>query len=38
MSTLINVIGLLAILANGLFALHIWSAVSVRAARPIRGR
>jgi hypothetical protein len=38
MSTLIDVIGLLAVLANGLFALHIWAAVSVRAHRPIRAR
>ena len=29
MSTLIDVIGLLAVIANTLFALHIWSAVSV---------
>jgi hypothetical protein len=38
MSTLIDVIGLLAVLANGLFALRIWAAVSVRAHRPIRAR
>jgi hypothetical protein len=31
MSTLIDVIGLLAMLANGLFALHLWSAVAVSA-------
>ena len=38
MSILIDVIGLLAVLANGLFALHIWSAVSARTHRHIRTR
>lgn len=38
MSMLIDVIGLLAVLANGLFALHIWAAVSAQAHRPIRAR
>jgi hypothetical protein len=38
MGILIDIIGLLAILANSLFALHIWSAVSARATRPIRRR
>ena len=38
MSILIDVIGLLAVLANALFALHIWSAVSTRAHRIARGR
>ena len=38
MSILIDVIGLLAVLANGLFALHIWTAVSARAHRHIRTR
>jgi len=30
MSVLIDVIGLLAVLANALFALHIWTTVSMR--------
>jgi len=38
MSILIDVIGLLAVLANALFALHIWSAVPTRAHRIARGR
>jgi len=38
MSTLIDIIGLLAVLANTLFALHIWSAVSARAHRIARRR
>ncbi len=38
MSILIDVIGLLAVLAHTLFALHIWSAVSVRAHRHVRTR
>lgn len=38
MSTLIDIIGLLAVLANTLFALQIWSAVSARAHRIARGR
>jgi hypothetical protein len=38
MSVLIDVIGLLAVLANAMFALHIWSAVSARAHRHIRTR
>jgi len=38
MSVLIDVIGLLAVLANALFALHIWTAVSARAHRHIRAR
>jgi hypothetical protein len=38
MSALIDVIGLLAVLSNALFALHIWSAVSVRAQRTARWR
>jgi hypothetical protein len=38
MNTLIDVIGLLAVLANAMFALHIWSAVSARAHRHIRTR
>ncbi len=38
MSILIDVIGLLAVLANALFALHIWSALSIRAHRIARGR
>jgi hypothetical protein len=38
MSALIDLIGLLAVLANTLFALHIWSAVSARAQRQIRTR
>lgn len=33
MSALIDVIGLLAVLANVLFALHIWSAVSASELR-----
>jgi len=37
MSALITVIGLLAILANVLFALHIWSGLSARAERLNRG-
>lgn len=38
MSILIDVIGLLAVLANALFALHIWTAVSARAQRTARWR
>jgi hypothetical protein len=38
MSALIGAISLLAILANALFALHIWSAVSARAHRTARWR
>ena len=38
MSVLIDVIGLLAVLANALFALHVWSAVSARADRTARSR
>ena len=38
MSALIDIIGLLAVLANTLFALHIWSVVSARAHRIARGR
>ena len=38
MSILIDVIGLLAILANALFALHIWSAVSAEAHPTARSR
>jgi hypothetical protein len=38
MGILIDIIGLLAILANGLFALHIWSAVSAREMPPMRRR
>jgi hypothetical protein len=38
MSVLIDVIGLLAVLANAMFALHIWSVVSARAHRHIRTR
>jgi hypothetical protein len=38
MGILIDIIGLLAILANGLFALHIWGAVSARALPPMRRR
>jgi hypothetical protein len=38
MSVLIDVIGLLAVLANALFALHIWSTVSARAQRTARWR
>jgi hypothetical protein len=30
MSTLIGITGLLAILANGLFALHFWAAIGGR--------
>jgi hypothetical protein len=37
MSNLINVISLLAILANVLFALHIWSGLSAQADRASRG-
>jgi len=37
MSALITVIGLLAILANVLFALHIWSGLSAQAERLSRG-
>jgi hypothetical protein len=38
MGILIDIMSLLAILANSLFALHIWSAISARATRPVRGR
>jgi hypothetical protein len=38
MSILIDVIGLLAVLANTLFALHIWAAVSAGAHRHVRTR
>lgn len=38
MSTLIDLIGLLAVLANTLFAVHLWSAVSAKAHRTARGR
>jgi hypothetical protein len=38
MNALIDIIGLLAVLANALFALHVWSAVSARAHRHIRTR
>ena len=38
MGILIDIMGLLAMLANGLFALHIWSAVSARAMPPMRRR
>jgi hypothetical protein len=38
MSALIDIISLLAVLANGLFALHIWSAVSATARRSFRSR
>jgi hypothetical protein len=38
MSILIDLIGLLAVLANTLFALHIWSTVSASAHRQIRAR
>jgi hypothetical protein len=37
MSALIDLISLLAILANVLFALHIWSGLSARAERLSRG-
>ena len=37
MSALIDVISLLAILANVLFALHIWSGLSAQAERLSRG-
>ena len=33
MSVLIGIVSLLAVLANGLFALHFWSAVSATAHR-----
>ena len=36
MGILIDIIGLLSIVANALFALHIWSAMSGRAIRPVR--
>jgi hypothetical protein len=38
MSILIGIISLLAIVANGLFALHIWSGVSRPTHRYARGR
>jgi hypothetical protein len=38
MSILIDVIGLLAVLANALFALHIWSAVASSTHRVARGK
>jgi hypothetical protein len=38
MSTLIDIISLLAILANVFFALHIWSGMAERAQRQVRGR
>jgi hypothetical protein len=38
MSALIDIISLLAVLANGLFALHIWSSVSATAHRTLRGQ
>ncbi|MBV9461179.1 MAG: hypothetical protein JO141_27215 [Bradyrhizobium sp.] len=38
MSILVDVIGLLAFLANALFALHIWSTVSTMAHRAARAR
>jgi hypothetical protein len=38
MSTLIDIIGLLALLGNGLFALHIWLGVSYPAHRRLRTR
>lgn len=38
MSTLIDLIGLLALLGNGLFALHIWFGVSYPAHRRVRTR
>ncbi len=38
MSVLIDVIGLLAVLANALFALHIWTTVSAPAHRTARMR
>jgi hypothetical protein len=38
MSILIDIIDLLAVLANALFALHIWSGVSASAHRIARGR
>ena len=38
MSALINLISLLAIVANVLFALHIWSGLSAQADRISRGQ
>ena len=38
MSILIDIIVLLAVLANGLFALNIWSGLSDPARRPMRER
>jgi hypothetical protein len=38
MSALIDLIGLLAVLANALFALNIWAGVSARTHRSIRVR
>jgi len=38
MGFLISIIGLLAILGNGLFALHIWSIVSASAHAPVGGQ
>jgi hypothetical protein len=38
MNTLIDLIGLLALLGNGLFALHIWFGVSHPAYRRARAR
>jgi len=38
MSTLIAITALLVVLANGLFALHIWSGLSDPAQRPMGGQ
>jgi hypothetical protein len=38
MSILIDIISLLSIVANGLFALHIWSGLSNPTHRYVRGR
>ena len=38
MNILIDIIGLLAVLANTLFALHVWSAVSASAHKHARAR